>query len=81
MKKLVIIVWIICSFYSWGTSYAYFLHEFPCQSRRDNLGITLVVSVAGPISALVNFALSGFNEYGWIMPFTQMKTPKECEKK
>lgn len=58
--------WLLCALYATGTMFAYFRHGYCVTSARNDLAFALGWGLfGGPISAVVAFFFSGFNEYGW----------------
>lgn len=60
--------WILCSLYSAGTTFAYYQGRWPTiavQCRRADLNFALVMSLGGPLTALMTLFYCDFNKYGW----------------
>lgn len=62
---VIVVVWVVCGVYSWGTTLAYFDTKFPSENSYDNAGIAAFVAVMGPVGAVTSYVYSSFNQYGW----------------
>lgn len=68
ITMIVVLAWLLCSLYSFGTVFAFFQDEFPTiakDDRRVTYGFATYVALLGPIGALLALLFSGFNKYGW----------------
>lgn len=71
MRNMLIVVWILCGLYSWGTLMANFNY---CdrttwarlqQTSRDNAGICGFVALTGPFGIIPALVFSNINQHGW----------------
>lgn len=69
--KIIVAVWLACSFYAWGTLRAQVNYENATRfaalktAERDDVGFVLFLCLFGPISAFMAALLSNFNQRGW----------------
>lgn len=61
----ILIVWIICGVFSYGTLTAQWKGEFPNSNLRDSLGLRVFISSTGPIGVMASILVTNFFQYGW----------------
>ena len=64
-----LVVWLVCFIYSFGTAMAYQLYQGRPygETSRDELGFCVAVSLFGPISVIVAGLWCNFNQHGWML--------------
>ena len=68
MWILIVCVWLLFGVLGAGWCFAYFQGNWPSiadESWREDMGMAILFSTLGPVSALLWFLLSGFGKYGW----------------
>ena len=68
IATVIITAYILCGLYAAGTTFAYFQKKFTLgaeQSYEEDLFVSLLFGICGPISAIVVFFTSEYNKYGW----------------
>ena len=66
---LIVVGWLVCGVYAWGTEFAYFQGAYPTiakENYREDLKFAVGLGLlGGPLAALVSLFMSGFNKHGW----------------
>lgn len=60
MIWLILILWVICGYYSYGYCFGYFQREFPTLAERDyekDRRRALFYCLSGPLSLAVDFMM------------------------
>lgn len=61
----VALIWLVCGVLTTGMWTAHFTYEFPdTVSVREELSMSMIPSLAGPIGTIVTFLFTGFAEHG-----------------
>lgn len=69
--KTIIIVWLACGFYAWGTFRAHINYLNTTRwavlrnTERDDVGFISFLCLSGPVGALLAVCWSNFNQHGW----------------
>ena len=66
--EFVIFIWLISGVIGSGFMVAHFQRTYPsiaAETYRQDLGLALLLAIAGPIFGIVAFGISGFGESGW----------------
>lgn len=66
MDACFVILWVLCSFYAWGSAMAYSTRVTK-TSARENLGICVLLALAGPVGAFLAAIIGDFNLHGWTL--------------
>lgn len=73
-------IYIACYIYTCGTAFAHFQRGFSSIRKgffKQDRVFSVLISLGGPISALIAYFGSGFNEQGWLWPWSA-KAKKEA---
>ena len=60
----IFIAYLICGFFAWGVTFAYFRKEFPKKDYRTHIRQAALVALAGPVGLATAYVLSGFAKHG-----------------
>lgn len=75
MKRAVLVLWLVCGLYNWGTTMADQnfrdsngpLFEGNLPRPRDNIGLAAVMALGGPFGTVVTAVATNFNQHGWTL--------------